>query len=33
MQAGLTSPEDQEAYMAEALIADRDVAAGIFDED
>lgn len=33
MQAGLTSPEEQERYMAEALIADRDVAEGILDED
>lgn len=33
MQAGLTTPEEQEHYMAEALIADRDVSEGIFDEE
>ncbi|HIW96668.1 MAG TPA: GH32 C-terminal domain-containing protein [Candidatus Corynebacterium gallistercoris] len=32
MQAGLTSPEEQERFQAEAILADRDVAEGVFEE-
>lgn len=31
-RAGLTSPEEQERFQAEALIADRDVAEGLFED-
>lgn len=32
-RVGLDSPEAQERFMAEALVADREVAEGLFSED